>query len=86
MNCNYRYCGDVIPLNKNRNRRYCNDECYMTEKIERSKVRYIKALQNKSAGWPKSKIYCLVIDIVNHIKHFYVNTIINILKIKKNVL
>jgi|GEM_PF-6325685 len=50
MNCDYRYCGEIIPLNENRNRRYCNGECYLAEKIERSKVRYIKPLQNKSAG------------------------------------
>jgi len=40
MNCNYRYCGDTIPLNENGNRRYCNDECYMAEKLERSKDNY----------------------------------------------
>jgi len=40
MNCNYRYCGDIIPPNENGNRRYCNDECYMAEKLERSKENY----------------------------------------------
>jgi len=70
MNCNYRYCGEAIPPDENGNRRYCNDECYMAEKLERSKIRFINPLHNKSAGWRKSKIYCLVIDIVNHIKHF----------------
>jgi len=86
MNCNYRYCGENIPLNENGNRRYCNGECYLAEKNERSKVRYIKPFQNKSAGWRKSKFYYLVIDIVNHFKRFYVNTIINNLKIKKDAL
>lgn len=86
MNCDYRNCGEIIPLNENRNRRYCNGECYLAEKIERYKVRYIKPLQNKSARWHKSKIYYLVIDLVNHLKRFYVNTIINNFKINNNEL
>jgi len=85
MNCNYRNCGEIIPSDENGNRRYCNDNCYMAEKIERSKVRYIKPLQNKSARWRKSKFYCLVIDIVNHFKRFFVNTINN-LKTKNDAL
>ena len=86
MNCNYRNCGELIPSDRNGNRRYYNGECYTAEKIERSKARRIKRLQNKSARWRKSKIYCLLIDIVNHIKGFYVNSIINNLKINNDVL
>ena len=40
MNCNYRYCGKAIPPDENGNRRYCNDDCYMAEKLERSKDNY----------------------------------------------
>ena len=46
MYCNYRNCGDFLPPNRNGNRRYCNDECYMAEKLERSKDNY--AVNKKS--------------------------------------
>jgi hypothetical protein len=46
MNCNYRNCGEIIPSDENGNRRYCNDECYMAEKLERSKDNY--AVNKKS--------------------------------------
>jgi hypothetical protein len=40
MKCNYRNCGEAIPPDENGNRRYCNDDCYMAEKLERSKDNY----------------------------------------------
>lgn len=37
MLCNYRYCRDELPEEENGNRRYCDNNCYMVEKLERSK-------------------------------------------------
>lgn len=46
MECNYRYCNEEIPSDKNGNSRYCDNDCYKSEKLERSKDHY--ALTKKS--------------------------------------
>lgn len=78
MNCNYRYCGDVISLNQNGNRRYCNDECYMAEKLERSKDNY--AINKKCLNEIKH-----VENILRATQKKYGNKIIdaNILRVEK---
>ncbi len=40
MVCNYRFCKQIISTYKNGNRRYCDQECYESEKRERSKENY----------------------------------------------
>lgn len=46
MECNYRYCNEEIPSDKNGNSRYCDNDCYAAEKLERSKEQY--AITKKS--------------------------------------
>ncbi len=38
MNC--KFCGEPLPPNANGNRRYCDESCYMAEKLIRSKNNY----------------------------------------------
>jgi len=40
MVCNYRFCKLIISTYKNGNRRYCDQECYESEKRERSTENY----------------------------------------------
>lgn len=40
MLCNYRYCQVELPEYENGNRRYCDEHCYMAEKLERAKDNY----------------------------------------------
>ena len=41
-NCNYRCCGKELHSNINQNCKYCGEDCYMREKLERSKEDYSK--------------------------------------------
>ena len=58
MHCNYRNCGEFLPPNRNGNRRYCNDECYMNEKLERSKDKYAVNKKNLNEIKHVEKILC----------------------------
>jgi len=40
MKCNYRFCQIELDPNVHGNRNYCDDECYMAEKLERAKDNY----------------------------------------------
>lgn len=40
MKCNYRRCLKELPLGINGNRRYCDDDCNNSERLERERDKY----------------------------------------------